>query len=121
MKEHKAKKEKKKEPKHKDMKQDKKLVDAMVKSDCMKRKKQPIMNMLYDATKDKAKGKSMESPYNKRERKDDKKAYKAVEKSVKPVAKDTNKTRRKMEKPTAEGKKSFKPGNPMPKQRKKDC
>ena len=33
-------------------------------------------------------------PYNKREVKDDKKAMKSTAKSVKPVAKDTNKTRR---------------------------
>lgn len=37
----------------------------------------------------------MKSPYNKREDKDTKKAFKSVAKSVKPVAKDTNKTRRK--------------------------
>jgi hypothetical protein len=34
------------------------------------------------------------SPYNRRAEKDTKKAFKAVGKSVKPVAKDTNKTRR---------------------------
>ena len=34
-------------------------------------------------------------PYNKREVKDDKKAMASTNKSVKPVAKDTNKTRRK--------------------------
>ena len=34
-------------------------------------------------------------PYNKRETKDAKKAFAATEKSVKPVADDTNKTRRK--------------------------
>ncbi len=33
-------------------------------------------------------------PYQKREVKDDKKAMKSTNKSVKPVAKDTNKTRR---------------------------
>jgi hypothetical protein len=35
------------------------------------------------------------SPYNRRDEEDTKKAFKAVEKSVAPVAKDTNKTRRK--------------------------
>ena len=34
-------------------------------------------------------------PYDRREEKVTKKAFKSVEKSVKPVAKDTNKTRRK--------------------------
>jgi len=34
------------------------------------------------------------SPYNRRNEKIDEKAFKSVEKSVKPVAKDTNKTRR---------------------------
>lgn len=38
-------------------------------------------------------------PYNKREVKNDKKAMASTKKSVKPVAKDTNKTRRKMSKP----------------------
>lgn len=45
----------------------------------------------------KAKG---SNPYNKREDKNDKKAFARTEKSVKAVAKDTNKTRRKMKKPT---------------------
>ena len=35
------------------------------------------------------------NPFNKRETKDDKKAFARTEKSVKPVAKDTNATRRK--------------------------
>lgn len=35
------------------------------------------------------------NPYNKREVKNDKKAIARTEKGVKPVAKDTNKTRRK--------------------------
>lgn len=39
MKEHRTKKEAKKPSKHKDVKEDKKLIDAMVKSSCMKRKK----------------------------------------------------------------------------------
>ena len=38
-------------------------------------------------------------PYNKREVKDDKKAMASTNKSVKPVAKDTNKTKRKIVKP----------------------
>jgi hypothetical protein len=36
-----------------------------------------------------------ENPYLRRSEKVDKKAFKSVEQSVKPVAKDTNKTRRK--------------------------
>ena len=48
----------------------------------------------------KAKG---SNPYNKREDKVSKKAFAATEKGVKPVAKDTNKTRRKMVKPTKKG------------------
>ncbi len=40
-------------------------------------------------------------PYDKREQKDMKKAMGKSEKTVKPVAKDTNKTRRKMVKPTS--------------------
>lgn len=38
-------------------------------------------------------------PFNKREVKNEKKAFARTEKSVKPVAKDTNKTRRDMKKP----------------------
>lgn len=48
----------------------------------------------------KAKG---SNPYNKRADDNDKKAFGRTEKSVKPVAKDTNKTRRRMVKPTARG------------------
>lgn len=48
-----------------------------------------------------SKGKSLDkNPYDRHEEKSMKKAFKSVEKSVKPVAKDTNKTRRKMVKPT---------------------
>lgn len=39
-------------------------------------------------------------PYNEREKKVAKKAFKATTRSVSPVAKDTNKTRRKIVKPT---------------------
>ncbi len=39
------------------------------------------------------------NPYNRHEKKVTEKAFKSVAKSVKPVAKDTNKTRRKMKKP----------------------
>jgi DNA-nicking Smr family endonuclease len=53
------------------------------------------------------------SPYNRREEKDDKKAFKSVAKSVKPVAKDTNKTRRKVVKPTEYGTRSPKAGSPV--------
>ena len=41
------------------------------------------------------------SPYNMREDKDAGKAFARTKSSVKPVAKDTNKTRRKMVKPTS--------------------
>lgn len=41
------------------------------------------------------------NPMNRREDKDAKKAFARTESSVKPVAKDTNKTRRKMVKPTS--------------------
>ncbi len=56
------------------------------------------------------------SPYNRHEDKVMNKAFKSVEKSVAPVAKDTNKTRRKVEKPTDEGTRS--PKAAFPKQRK---
>ena len=39
------------------------------------------------------------NPYNRHEEKVAKKAFKSVAKSVKPVAKDTNKTRRPIKKP----------------------
>lgn len=52
-------------------------------------------------------------PYNKRSDEVAKKAFKATEKSVKPVAKDTNKTRRKIVKPTAVGMKSPKAPSPV--------
>lgn len=54
-------------------------------------------------------------PYDKRQQKDTKKAMESTEKSVKPVAKDTNKTRRKIVKPTAVGTRSPKAGSPDPK------
>jgi len=44
-------------------------------------------------------------PANKREVKNEKKAFARTEKTVKEVAKDTNKTRRKMVKPTKGGNK----------------
>lgn len=53
--------------------------------------------MMYNPPK---KGKDMKKPFDKRERADTKKSFANTEKSVKPVAKDTNKTRRKMVKPT---------------------
>jgi hypothetical protein len=43
----------------------------------------------------------MKKPYDKRENADAKKSFMKTDKSVKPVAKDTNKTRRKMKKPTS--------------------
>lgn len=52
-------------------------------------------------------------PYNRREQKVTKKAMASTEKSVKPVAKDTNKTRRKVVKPTAKGTRSPKAGSPV--------
>lgn len=39
------------------------------------------------------------NPFDKKEAKNDKKSFARTEKTVKPVAKDTNKTRRKMSKP----------------------
>jgi hypothetical protein len=59
------------------------------------------------------------SPYNRRAEKDTDKAFKSVNKSVKSVAKDTNKTRRKPVKPTAQGSRSPKAGSPV--YRKGDC
>jgi hypothetical protein len=58
----------------------------------------------------KAKG---STPYNKRSDAIAKKAFASTEKSVKPVAKDTNKTRRKIVKPTAVGTRSPKAGSPV--------
>ena len=58
-------------------------------------------------------------PYNDRNVGNSKKAFASTEKSVKPVAKDTNKTRRKMVKPTAYGDKIPKPGSPVVKPTKK--
>jgi hypothetical protein len=53
--------------------------------------------MMYDPPK---RGKDMKKAFDKRENKDTKKSFSKTEKSVKPVAKDTNKTRRKQVKPT---------------------
>jgi hypothetical protein len=58
------------------------------------------MNLAMDRKKPKKKSMD-ENPYDRRGEKITKKAFKSVEKSVKPVAKDTNKTRRKMVKPTS--------------------
>lgn len=49
-----------------------------------------------DIRKQKSAAKIDKSPYNRRGEKITAKAFKSVDKSVKPVAKDTNKTRRKM-------------------------
>ena len=71
--------------------------------------------------------KQEKSPYLKREEKDSKKAFKSVEKSVKPVARDTNKTRRKETKRriTGDTVKTEKPAanlrRAMKKGMKKDC
>lgn len=46
------------------------------------------------------KGRGNVNPYNKRQVKNAKKAFSKTEKTVKPVAKDTNKTRRSIKKPT---------------------
>lgn len=43
------------------------------------------------------------NPYNRRGEKVKKVAFKDIDRSVKPVAKDTNKTRRKVVKPTSRG------------------
>lgn len=48
--------------------------------------------MMYNLPK---KGKDMKKPLDKRENKDTKKSFSKTDKSVKPVSKDTNKTRRK--------------------------
>jgi len=49
-----------------------------------------------DVTPRRAKKKTKAVPYNKREAEVEKTACKATRKAVKPVAKDTNKTRRKI-------------------------
>jgi len=54
--------------------------------------------MMYNPPK---KGKDMKKPFDKRENKDTKKSFGKTNKSVKPVAKDTNKTRRARKKPTS--------------------
>lgn len=67
------------------------------------------------------------SPYMRREEKDTAKAFKSVKKSVKPVAKDTNKTRRKTTRARIVGDtvKTEKPAanlrHAMKKRIKKDC
>lgn len=52
-----------------------------------------------DVTARRSKKETKVVPYNKREAKIEKSASKATAKAVKPVAKDTNKTRRKIVKP----------------------
>ena len=75
--------------------------------------------MLYDRSKDK--GKAVDkSPYERRAEKDTKKAFKSVNKSVKKVAEDTNKTRRPIVKPTKAGKPIAKKSVPKIKM-KGDC
>ncbi len=54
-------------------------------------------------------------PYQKREVANNKKAMASTKKGVKTVAYDTNKTRRKIEKPTKVGTRSPKAGSPDPK------
>lgn len=76
------------------------------------------MNMLYDRSKEPKGNKMEKSPYNRHAEKDTKKAFKATAKSIKPVAKDTNKTRRHEAKPTAVGVKIPKKGCPTGKQMK---
>ncbi len=83
-------KAKAKMPKHKDEKEDKKLIKSMCEV------------------------KAKPKPYDKRGQAVTKKAMASTEKSVKPVAKDTNKTRRKIVKPTAVGTRSPKAGSPNP-------
>ncbi len=51
----------------------------------------------------KSSGKKDKNPLDRRSEKVTDKAFKSVAKSVKPVAKDTNKTHRKMVKPTKRG------------------
>lgn len=76
------------------------------------------MDMLKERqSRSKSTGKGKDkSPYKRHEEHVTSKAFKSVDKSVEPVAKDTNKTRRKMVKPTAEGARS--PKSSFPKQRK---
>lgn len=54
-----------------------------------------------DARKKPTKVSKDKSPYLRESEKVTEKAFKSVKKSVKPVAKDTNKTRRRMVKPTS--------------------
>jgi hypothetical protein len=54
------------------------------------------------------------SPYNRRGAAVTKKGFEEVGKSIKPVAKDTNKMRRKTVKPTVQGTRSPKAGSPNP-------
>lgn len=51
--------------------------------------------MMYHKDEKPSKAKLDKSPYQRRHEKVTEKAFKSVEKGVKPVAKDTNKTRRK--------------------------
>ena len=51
--------------------------------------------MMYHKDEKRSKAKEDKSPYMRKSEKETSKAFKSVEKSVKPVAKDTNKTRRK--------------------------
>ena len=51
--------------------------------------------MMYHKDEKRSKSKVDKSPYMRRSEKDTDKAFKSVEKGVKSVAKDTNKTRRK--------------------------
>lgn len=64
----------------------------------------PESNLIIEEWKDRPMKASKTIPANKREDKNDKKAFARTSSSVKPVAKDTNKTRRKMVKPTGRGK-----------------
>jgi hypothetical protein len=84
-----------KKPVHKDEKQDKKLIKKIIKKD-FENKNKPL-------------------PYDKREQEVTKKAMASTKKSVKTVAYDTNKTRRKPVKPTKYGTRSPKAGSPDPK------
>jgi hypothetical protein len=80
--------------------------EAKMKKEEMKKEKRPVNGNV--------------EPYNKRNVANSKKAFASTEKSVKPVAKDTNKTRRKMVKPTAMGVKIPKAPSPLqPKNKRK--
>ena len=63
-----------------------------------------MIKLRYQLNKEIGEIEMKEKPFDKREDKDTKKAFKRTNKSVKPVAKDKNSTRRKMSTPMKRGK-----------------